>query len=654
MFTPEKMMQIQAVFHKGDVDAVAEAVIRDGNLQTTDAGDLETWASELDRYGTEEETGSMRDRRERIEGMLKDLSVVPKFEGLEPASETWESLDPKIAEIAGRLEALKIEKETKQKDLSRLENLKARLGGICDLGFALEGRDAYSYLCVETGRVNDRNIGVLTDRLAPILHLLLPLGSNKGKTVVIAVALKRDAAALNAALAEAGFESIEWGKGDYALTAEEIRGLDAKISGLGEAVRKAGASILEIGAAHGPFLRSALFKLRKEKLTHRILRFFRKTDHTFLLSGWVPAAHQKDFVRGIREATKGRCVVKEIRPEDIHSVREGRVQVPVRLRNPAPVRPFELLTSAYGTPSYTSLDPTPLVGLSFLTMFGVMFGDVGHGLVLALIGGLLLWKLKGESRKAGQLILYAGCSSMLFGFLFGSIFGFEETLPTLWLKPMESISELFKTLIFFGTGMLTVSCLMNVANKLKKGLWPVAIFHKAGIVGLVFYWSGIFMAMQILSPSAGAKSGLQKAVPFLLASAFVLLLLQEPISRFLMGKKKLFHEGAATGMMEAVMEMLETSLGFLANTVSFIRVAAFGLAHVGLFMAVFELCRGVQNVAHGSVSLIIMIVGNIGIIMLEGLVVTIQSVRLEFYEFFTRFFEHGDNPYRPVRTELLS
>jgi len=654
MFIPEKMTQIQAVFHKHDMDSVAEAVIRDGNLQITDAGDLESWASELSRFGTEEETEAARDRRERIEGILKDLAVEPKFHGLEPVTESWETLDRRIAEIAGRIESVKIEKEAALKDLSRLESLKARLGGIPDLGFALEGRDAYSYLCVETGRVSDKNLPVLNDRLAPTLHLLLPLGSSKGKTTVLAVALKRDRAALDAALAEAGFEPIEWGKGEYALTPEEIQGLDAKISALRGAVQKAGVSILEIGAAHGPFLRSALFKLRKEKLTHRIFRYFRKTDHTFLLSGWVPAAHQKDFVRGIREATKGRCVVREIRPEDLLSVREGKVQVPVRLKNPALVRPFELLTSAYGTPSYTSLDPTPLVGLSFLLMFGVMFGDVGHGLVLALIGGLLLLKLKGESRQAGLLILYAGCSSMVFGFLFGSIFGFEETLPTLWLKPMESISELFKTLIFFGTGMLTVSILLNMGNKLKKGQWPIAVFNKSGIIGLVFYWSGIFMAMQILSPSAGAKSGFQKALPILLATAFVLLLLQEPISRFLMGKKKLFHEGAVTGMMEAVMEMLETFLGFLANTVSFIRVAAFGLAHVGLFIAVFELSKGVQTVAHGSVSLLIMVIGNIGIIMLEGLVVTIQSVRLEFYEFFTRFFEHGNNPYRPVRTELMS
>jgi V/A-type H+-transporting ATPase subunit I len=186
-----------------------------------------------------------------------------------------------------------------------------------------------------------------------------------------------------------------------------------------------------------------------------------------------------------------------------------------------------------------------------------------------------------------------------------------------------------------------------ISNPLKFGsLWQMIYMN------FVVTFVGIFMAMQILSPSSGAKSGFQKALPFLLGGAFVLLLLQEPISRFLMGKKKLFHEGAVTGMMEAVMEMLETFLGFLANTVSFIRVAAFGLAHVGLFMAVFELAKGVQNVAHGSVSTVIMVIGNIGIIMLEGLVVTIQTVRLEFYEFFTRFFEHGDNPYRPVKTEL--
>jgi V/A-type H+-transporting ATPase subunit I len=652
MFIPEKMMQIQAVFSDHDVDAVADAVIRDGNLQMADAGEVESWAQELSKYGSDEETGAMRDRRERIERMCKDLSIESKFEDIESAHESWEALDPKTAEIEAQIKSLKTEKEAKLKELSRFENLKAKLGDLPNLGFALEGRDTYSYLCVEAGRIQDKNLVILNEKLQPMLHMLLPLGTVKGKTTVLVVALKRDRAALETALSEAGFEAIELGKGEYAISSEELRMLDSKIAALSHDIQTTDAKIRELGDQHGLFLRTVLFRLRKDKLTQRILRYFRKTDRTFLLSGWVPKVHQEAFVREIKEATGGRCVVKEIRPEELSSVCEGRVQVPVRLKNPAPIKPFELLTSAYGTPSYTSLDPTPLVGLSFLIMFGVMFGDVGHGLVLALIGALLLWKLKGEARNAGLIVIYAGCSSMLFGFLFGSIFGFEEALPTLWLKPMESISTLFKTLLFFGTGMLTVSVLLNIVSKLKKGHWPSAIFNKAGLMGLVVYWCGIVMAVQILSSGATAQSSIQKIAPILLAVAGVLLFFQEPITRLLQGKKKLYHEGAATGMMEGAMEMLEMFLGYLANTVSFIRVAAFGLAHVGLFVAVFALSEGMHNMAHGAVSVVIMIFGNIGIILLEGLVVTIQSVRLEFYEFFTRFFEHGDMPYRPVKQEL--
>jgi V/A-type H+-transporting ATPase subunit I len=654
MFIPEKMMQIQAVFSNRDADAAVEAVIRDGNLQITDVGDIEPWARELSKYGAGEEADSMSERRELVEGLLKDLAVEPKFEGLPPARDSWENLDTQIHEIGQRLKSLKTERESGVKELARLENLKTKLGGLRNLGFTLEGSDAYSYLCVEAGRIRDRNLEILGEKLQSILHVLMPLGSAGGKTTLLVVTLKRDKAALNAALGESGFEALEMGKGEFAVSPEELRTLDSKIAALTMDVRTTDGRIRELGGRHGTFLRSILFHFRKERLTRLILRHFRKTDRTFLLSGWIPAAQRETFVREIRESTGGRCVVEEIRPDELPAVREGKVQVPVRLKNPAPIRPFELLTSAYGTPAYTSLDPTPLVGLSFLIMFGVMFGDVGHGLVLALIGVLLLWKLRGEARQAGLLVLYAGCSSMAFGFLFGSIFGFEEILPTLWLKPMESIPTLFKTLIFFGTGMLTASVLLNIGNKLKKGQWPAAIFNKAGVMGLVFYWCGIATAVRILSPAEASPSGFAKAVPLVLAAAAVLLFFHEPISRLLMGKKKLFHEGAATGMMEAAMGMLEMFLGYLANTVSFIRVAAFGLAHVGLFMAVFALSEGMRGMAHGAASAAVIVIGNIGIILLEGLVVTIQSVRLEFYEFFSRFFEHGDNPYRPVRTELLS
>jgi V/A-type H+-transporting ATPase subunit I len=120
------------------------------------------------------------------------------------------------------------------------------------------------------------------------------------------------------------------------------------------------------------------------------------------------------------------------------------------------------------------------------------------------------------------------------------------------------------------------------------------------------------------------------------------------------GKRKLFPEGVATGIMGGIVEILEIFLGFLANTVSFIRVAAFGLAHAGLFMAIFALSDAVKGSAGGVISGLVLLFGNLLIIALEGLVVSIQAVRLEFYEFFSRFFQSGSIGYRPLKAELTA
>jgi V/A-type H+-transporting ATPase subunit I len=141
-------------------------------------------------------------------------------------------------------------------------------------------------------------------------------------------------------------------------------------------------------------------------------------------------------------------------------------------------------------------------------------------------------------------------------------------------------------------------------------------------------------------------------VPILMAASIFLLFFREPIIHLLQGKKKLFPEGLVSGVMGGLVEILDIVLGFLANTVSFIRVAAFGLAHAGLFMAIFALSDLVKTSAHGIASALVLLFGNILIICLEGLVVSIQGVRLEFYEFFTRFFERGEAIYRPLKSEL--
>jgi V/A-type H+-transporting ATPase subunit I len=319
------------------------------------------------------------------------------------------------------------------------------------------------------------------------------------------------------------------------------------------------------------------------------------------------------------------------------------------MNNPAFLKPFELLISTYGVPAYRSLDPTPILAASFMLMFGMMFGDAGHGLILALAGLIMIRKSrKPTGRNAGYLVLYGGAASIAFGFLFGSVFGVENWLPTLWVKPMESIGHLFKVTIIFGIVMISLSMIINMINGLRRKDLLSSIFDKAGLIAMILYWCSILVAIRAISPGMTA---LPVVIPVLMVSSLILLFLKEPIVHLFEGKKILFPEGVATGIMGGIVEILEIVLGFLANTVSFIRVAAFGLAHAGLFMAIFALSEAVSGSARGFWSGLVLVLGNILIICLEGLVVSIQAVRLEFYEFFSRFFEQTETGYKPVEVE---
>ena len=180
------------------------------------------------------------------------------------------------------------------------------------------------------------------------------------------------------------------------------------------------------------------------------------------------------------------------------------------------------------------------------------------------------------------------------------------------------------------------------------------VFDKAGLLAAIIYWCGIVVVTRMILPRAESRGDVPLLVPVLMLGSVVLLFLREPLVHLIQGKRKLFSEGVVTGVMGGAVEILEIFLGFLANTVSFIRVAAFGLAHAGLFMAIFALSDAVKGTAGGILSVLVLILGNLLIIALEGLVVTIQAVRLEFYEFFSRFFEQAADRYRPLEAELRS
>ncbi|HRD17846.1 MAG TPA: V-type ATPase 116kDa subunit family protein [Candidatus Marinimicrobia bacterium] len=648
MFFPEKMLLVNALFPDKYTPKVVRMIIRQGDLQIADAAQTNPWIKDLARTYSTEESSQSQARREKVEGLVKTLKLTDQLHNFQPLSGEWMEIDQSLETAIAEIESVSQRRDSLQKEFQRLNEIKTRYDRFPGLGKALQMPGDYSYLAIETGEIPDNNLPLLEEQLSATLHVILPIGRQKGMTSLVAIVLKRDAEVLQAALKASGFQPTKIEKELPSLATESIEKLEKELNYLNEQLREAEEKFQAVVDRHLALLIGVYLRIRQEQVQGRMLHFFRRTEKTCLFSGWLPDSRKEVFVKELQKATQNRAIVDLIPAESHEAVKNGSVEVPVKLNNPAFFKPFEMLTSVYGLPKYQTIDPTPVFGLSFLLMFGMMFGDIGHGLVLALLGlALLLKSHKDTFKSAGYLLLYAGGSSIIFGFLFGSFFGIEDLFPTIWMKPMNDINQLFKVVIYVGAGMITVSIIINLINGIRSGRILDYIFDKAGLLSGILYWCGIILVSRLVLTKTNGGVGL--FVIYLFVACALLLFFREPILNLIRKNRRLYSSGVVTGLMHSLVEMLEIVLGFLANTVSFIRVGAFGLAHAGLFIAIFALSDMVSGKLSGVASILILILGNIFIIALEGLVVTIQAIRLEFYEFFNRFFRPARVKYQPIR-----
>ena len=362
----------------------------------------------------------------------------------------------------------------------------------------------------------------------------------------------------------------------------------------------------------------------------------------FVVLGYVPSKEAAAFEKSFAGLDKVAVTLKD--PGE-----EPRLTVPVRLRNLAFVKPFEMFVDMYGLPSYQDLDPTPYVAFSYILLFGIMFGDLGQGLMVSLLG-LFLYKKKGMA--IGGIMSRIGLSSMVFGFLYGSVFGFEELLipvhQALFGRPhliqvMEGSYTNFLLLAAVGVGavIIIISIGFNILLGLRRKDWERVFFSNNGLAGLVFYLAVLFAVVATMALGINVLTPLY-IVPFFVVP-LLLMFAKEPLGKICRGEKELFPEGVGGVVVETFFEMFEVLLSFVTNTMSFLRVGAFVLVHAGMMVVVFTL----SNMVGGAGSVIVIIVGNIFVAAMEGLIVGIQVLRLEFYELFGRFYDDGGVAYGP-------
>lgn len=330
----------------------------------------------------------------------------------------------------------------------------------------------------------------------------------------------------------------------------------------------------------------------------------------------------------------------EIHPADS----DKRLKPPTKLKNNWFTRPFSMFVDMYGTPDYSDIDPTPFVAVTYMLLFGIMFGDLGQGLLLALIG-YLLYRYKGM--VLGAVGVRIGLSAAFFGLLYGSVFGNEEILTPLYTdllgmsgKPIHVMDADFTmTLIYatvgIGAALIAMSIAINVFLNIKKKRYGDLVFSHNGIAGLIFYMFVLIGAALMMLGGINIFQPVTIAV--FVAIPLVMIFFKEPFER-LLAHEKPFPTGFGGFFAEGFFELFEVMLSYLTNTMSFLRVGGFVLAHAGMMLVVFSL----MEMSGGAVATtLIFVFGNLFVMALEGLIVGIQVLRLEFYEMFSRYYE-GD------------
>ena len=365
-----------------------------------------------------------------------------------------------------------------------------------------------------------------------------------------------------------------------------------------------------------------------------------KKETFYILCGWMTEKDALAFQKDIQNDEKIFCLMEDQQAP-------AKKKPPTKLKNPKLFKPFEMYVKMYGLPAYNEMDPTWFVAITYSFIFGAMFGDVGQGLVLFL-GGLFLYKTK-KMDLAG-IISCAGVFSVFFGFMYGSFFGFEDVLKAIWLKPMNQMMDVplvgrlnavFVIAIGFGMFIILICMVFNIINSIRRGDTEKTWFDSNAVAGLVFYGSIVLTIGLFIS---GKKIPASAILVIMFGIPLLLMFLKEPLTNLVEKKSKILPEQKGMFFVQSFFELFEVLLSYLSNTLSFLRIGAFAVSHAAMMEVVLMLAGATNG---GNPNWIVVVLGNIFVCAMEGLIVGIQVLRLEYYEIFSRFYAGNGREFKP-------
>ncbi|MBN1215929.1 MAG: hypothetical protein JXA99_10885 [Candidatus Lokiarchaeota archaeon] len=368
----------------------------------------------------------------------------------------------------------------------------------------------------------------------------------------------------------------------------------------------------------------------------------------------------------IKRKQKNKITSFQLENEELKTNHEDlRKETPTLVKHNSLIRPFETLTRMYGVPSYSEVDPTPFLFITFPLLFGIMFGDIGHGLILiiaGLIGGIFVRKRK-SIRNISWIIFYCGIWACLFGVLYGEYFGYHEIfghpiqpipiyIPFMGFiklySPLNNVITVFKVAILIGVFHLNLGLLIQFYNFIVQKKKYKAITET--LMKILFLDFGVYL---VFAYGININAWLGEPYPVLLPIIpALLIILFKPFGKlFRISYMQEESYGALIG--EGSMDTFETLLSVPSNVISYIRLLALALAHISLMVAIEAISEMVGGGGILAQILIItgLIFGNLIVILLESVIVFLNTLRLHFYEFFFKFFQGTGIDYHPFILE---
>lgn len=709
MLRPVEMRELRIVTLDEDVDRVIKRLEALGNVHLTDVKEfLDAWEGLIEPSKADTKlikSSELLARLDNIISILQPAEAEKKSlkETLFKAPEE-EQIDrikvegPNLAEMERELDSLEATvnkliagNENSKEELSNTKDILRVLALLDDFEIDLDFIGEKEFVIVHTGNLPSVNLDALRSNLEAVTgenNFISSKALTGEVSFAVIVTLKSDKDAVAKALRAADFEIWQRPPLDDIpkRTKEAIAALNAKVaeleSGINDNERE--LAVIRDERFNDLLVMHELVQIEENREKAKIL--FGKSARTRVIEGWTPKEDVDRVIDGINDETSGFCVI------DVKEPKREDVRVPSLLKNPKIVKPFESIVGMYGHPLYKDIDPSLITAIIFPILFGLMFPDIGHGMFLLAIGLALMFAFRGlgkEIRGVGVIVVLCGFCSLIIGFLFGEFFGLSEyaghlvhdsvgmSLPAvfvfepLWFEPIPNVTVMFVLTMLIGTLHMGLGLLLCAVNKASDRdmfgvLWEAVkiwcLFGTLYFLLLLLSSSlvGIDIGLAVFVTTVISHIDPMAGLIFLVALPVLILFALKVVSELRHEKHGKAEKGEKLSGMDYIIilidglidAVLENLFRFLANIVSYGRILALALCHAALmevFILLAFMCWGSIAIIGPVIGIIIFIAGNAVVIVLEAIMAGIHTIRLHFYEWFTKFYDGGGVEFSPFR-----